>query len=403
MKPLILISLLALSGITGDLNGDGKVDLADYAIFQRAMEPPAPSPTPSPSPLNPPTETASSLVPIGDWDAVPGQPDGRVGVPAFAKPGIWGVVFVSAGRPEIVTEPTPNPATGVVEYWHEFPAGDVTATVIGLDGGRRELPALRIGPGPGIPRVIRGGKLKATDAAIVGSGKVWLDGVTIEGDYQSKNHPVGGNVTELYLTNCTIRGTFRAQGWTTNCVLMCGCIVEDVREDVGQNCRLFIRNTVRRVDPGINPATGLPREHADVWQLWGPSGGNYICYANSIEATSYQGAFCRWTGTGADGIAIVGNTITMSAPTIGSGNGLQGRIKHLVFTGNVLTGFTGYFGNGSDLWVGSDSAGGFGWSHVLFKGNVLGTVKFWPTAGFSDCVFTSNLWGGMPPRDGIPG
>jgi len=175
-----------------DLNGDGRVDLLDFAIFQAAFEATVPIPTPTPSPTPTPTPTVAPtatpvptaaptptpspaptpsptatpgptpapqtrLTPIARWDLVPRQRINagetlNVGVVAFSMHGIARVEFHVTGQgytgvsPKVATSMTYNDQVDVWEYWVPISASEfsgdgaisIEAVVHGRDGGVRD-------------------------------------------------------------------------------------------------------------------------------------------------------------------------------------------------------------------------------------------------------------------------
>lgn len=363
-----------------DLNGDGKVDLADYAIFQRDFDQPAeatPSPTPSPIQTPPPT-TASSQTPICNWLTVPGSPAGLVEVIAFSRLGIWGVVFEASGQPIIVR------GTGPV-YGATMPGGTVTATVIGMDGGTCKL-TLQVGSGG--PRLIRG----VTNPTI-GSGDVWVDKCTFTSTPQTGS-------CRLWMTNCTVTGASRGVGPCPDVQMVRGCVFKNLSDDGVQNCGLVVDVRIEGIDPGTS---GI---HADALQGWGRTYGGWIWYNVIAEKLEYQGIFIRSMGK-TRGMAMVKCKMTMDGPlTISgaSGNALTGEWDHLLIRDCVFTGT-----NPRDLNVSSDfniwSEGG---KFSMVNSEVSGcTFASWSIRqNIKDAIpagtFKANKWGNSQERDGIP-
>lgn len=308
----------------------------------------------------------NSLPPIADWASTPlEQPQ----VIAFAVADVWGVQFERDG---VVLIEHDGPI-----FSPNMPAGNVTATVIGMDGGRRVLTT------PPAPRVIRG----QTDP-VIGSGAVWLDGCTFT------RTPATTNAGPLYMTDCTVRNAARGVGNSPSVRLVRGCRFYDLTEDACQNVPTVI-------DLEVHGITGSKAgNHSDVLQVFGDSGGPFIWYRVMAEDVGYQGIAAR-TANGIDGLAIVECSIRIKPPIEGAGNYIQGPLHNAVIRGNTLTGYSGDPGYGCDFWCGSDPVSKRGeWTDVVFDGNTIGVYRIYTTQ-FTRVTWTNNVWGGIR-KDGRP-
>lgn len=111
-------------------------------------EPPADGdPQDPPVPGEVPQETSSSLTPVARWVVPEPAFPGPAGILAFSRDGIYGVEFQTVDINGVksaytITQVTAPNNNGLEGYWTDARDGDtITATVIGADGGRRELPA----------------------------------------------------------------------------------------------------------------------------------------------------------------------------------------------------------------------------------------------------------------------
>jgi hypothetical protein len=153
----------------GDATGDGVVNRRDYLVIYTAMisivplTPPAETnpvlfpgsgfagPTAQPPARGTPGQVGYDEMAIARWDVVPYQTFDKtmnVGVVAFHYNGIDRVEFsVNGGRPAAVTSMTLNPQTGVVEYWATLDVDKFVAD------GPVEVRAVAY-PKVGVPRVL---------------------------------------------------------------------------------------------------------------------------------------------------------------------------------------------------------------------------------------------------------
>ena len=330
------------------------------------------------------------------------------GAKGFHLKGMWGVVFVAGGGwPVIVTTETVEPTTGILAFWASVPPGPVTATAIGMDGGRRDLGTHWVGPGAGAVRVVRGRTLRADDplaSGYVGSGAVWFDRCTFIGDYRTKAHPIGGNVGPAYFTNCTFIGCHRAQGGTPNNAMMRGCRIETTREDAVQGCPLLVDVTISGIDPG---STG---EHADAVQLGLATHENVIYYRVKATDLHYQSLFIRGAGV-SRGLAVVDCTFSMALPLRmpgAAGCAITGQWDHVIIRDSVFINPYGDVNSsaGFALWQEKDSAGvkRFALANSIVEGCTFGSWAIGPAVkdAIPSGTFKRNKWGTAPERDGLP-
>lgn len=298
----------------------------------------------------------------------------------------------------VVTTPSVEPTTGLRGFWFNVPPGPVTAQVIGLDGGRRDLDASWVGPGAGAVRVIRGQTL--TSSANLGSGPLWLDNCTFTGA------PATGGISPLYMTGCTVKNGVRGVGPCPNVALVRNCKFYDLTDDGAQNA-LCIADVL--VDGIKGSQAG---QHADGAQNWGSQIDNRVIYRLVVKNADAQGIFHKTTSTaGMTGLAVIECNINLAA-TWGCGNGFEGVIRHGVFRGNVFTGYARGAGNGGDLYVGASWTADAnnvrtyyrGWHDVIVEGNVFGSWSISATdrAAIPSGTFKSNKWGNAPESDGLP-
>lgn len=426
--PAKLLDLSEPTPVHGDLDGDGDVDLNDFAAFQHALaggggatpEPnptpvptaaptptvaptatPAPTPSPAPTATPRPTSTPSATpAPTPSPTATPAPVDAPPEVNANGLPPIvqvvavpseqpalladhckriWGVVFNSGGQPIVVREPTMRTWQGLNGqqvgfpcWWpgRELPNGTCTITVIASDGARLELTHPI---GSGAPRIISDRTLTAADD--LGSGEVWLRRCKFTGTPKTNNCIV-------WMTECEVRNAVRGVGPTGNCRGVRNTAMFNLLDDGAQNPQ-WIANVIIRGIRGTE--TGA---HADGAQLWGTVIKNRFIYrlvvsgADPKEGADAQGWFLKTTGSdqGIEGLALIECDIALAA-TWGAGNGIEGPIHHAVIRGNKLRGYSRGPGYGGDIYIGRSSIGQWpnktywgGWFDVRFEGNEIGTA-----------------------------
>lgn len=225
---------------------------------------------------------------------------------------------------------------------------------------------------------------------------VWVAGANLV--CSGKDHPIGANVSALWLTDCTISGAWRATGLCQSVRMMRGVTIVANREDVVQNPQGPVVNcTVQGIDPGSSG------DHADCVQFWGAPQENVLIYGLDARGMKYQGLFWRSPGVSRN-CAIIGSRLEMAGPLSlrgACGNTLAGEFDHLLIRGVDFTGT-----KPADLNVSSDfnlwSEGGkFAMTNCEISECRIGSHNFGRLAVPAD-AFKRNRWAGGAPIDGLP-